>query len=96
PPEERPGRRAARGAAAPDSAARDSVQREEREGVFLVTAGTVAFRPVELGITGEEDFELLSGVEAGDRIVTGPFRELRGLEHGDAVKEAKKKRRDRD
>jgi len=74
----------------------DSVEREDREGVFVATDGTVAFVPVELGITGEEDFELLEGAEAGDEIVTGPFRELRGLEHGDAVKEAKKKRRDRD
>jgi len=96
PPKEKRGRRAARGSVDPESAAADSVERGEHEGVFVVEDGTVAFRSVELGITGEEDFELLSGVEAGDRIVTGPFRQLRELEHGDAVKEAKKKRRDRD
>ena len=96
PPRERSGRRTARGSVDPESAAADSVEREEREGVFVVEDGTVAFRSVELGITGEEDFELLSGAEEGQRIVTGPFRELRELEHGDAVKEAKKKHRDRD
>ncbi len=75
---------------------RDTVEREEREGVFVVSDGTVAFRLVELGITGEEDFEILEGPDEGDEIVTGPFRELRDLAHGDAIKEDKKKRRDRD
>ncbi|MBU1676509.1 efflux RND transporter periplasmic adaptor subunit, partial [bacterium] len=64
PPRERRGRRPTPGKAEPDS-----VEREEREGVFVTTDDTVAFKPVKLGITGEEDFELLEGAEEGDRIV---------------------------
>ncbi len=78
------------------SAERDTIEREEVEGVFVVDADAVSFVRVELGITGEEDFEILSGPEEGQKIVTGPFRNLRDLAHGDAVKETKKNRRDRD
>ncbi|MBC8424160.1 efflux RND transporter periplasmic adaptor subunit, partial [bacterium] len=75
PPREKPARRTAR-------AEPDSVKHKEREGVFVVSDGTVAFRLVELGITGEEAFELREGPAEGEEIVTGPFRELRDLEHG--------------
>jgi len=78
------------------SAKRDTIEREEVEGIFVVTDGTVDFVQVELGITGEDDFEILSGPDEGWKIVTGPFRDLRDLQHGDAVKESKKSRRDRD
>ena len=58
----------------------------EREGVFVVRDGRVEFRPVELGITGEEHFELLSGLEVGDSVVSGPFQRIRELREGDAVR----------
>jgi HlyD family secretion protein len=81
----------------PRPAAQDSLEREEREGVFVVVDGVARFTPVELGVTGEEDFEVRSGLEGGETLVVGPFRVLRDLEHGDAVKQAKKKPgRDRD
>lgn len=93
--------RAAKAAAAADTAAaaaadtaagRTGAKRPEKEGVFVVEDGVARFRLVKLGITGEEDFELLEGVQEGDRIVTGPFRKLRDLQHGDAVKEAKQRK----
>ena len=74
----------------PRPAERDTLEREDVEGVFVVTDGTVAFERVTLGITGEDDFEILSGPDEGAVIVTGPFRNLRDLKHGDAVKIAKK------
>lgn len=58
----------------------------EQEGVFVVRDGRVEFRPVELGITGEEHFELLSGLEVGDSVVSGPFQRIRELSEGDAVR----------
>jgi HlyD family secretion protein len=61
------------------------------EGVFVVADGQAAFRPVTVGITGEKDFEVLSGLAAGDRVVVGPFKALRTLKNGDRVKEATKK-----
>jgi HlyD family secretion protein len=61
------------------------VERKDIEGVFVVRDGFAAFVPVELGITGKEDFEVLSGLEAGERIVSGPFRVLRELKSGVSV-----------
>lgn len=59
---------------------------EPVEGVFLVREGTVAFTPVEIGITGDEYFEVLSGLAAGDSLVSGPYRIVRTLSDGDRVR----------
>ena len=56
------------------------------EGVFIVVDGHVTFAPVEVGITGQEHFEILSGVSEGDTIVAGPYQQIRQLSTGDAVK----------
>ena len=61
------------------------MEREEKEGVFVIDDGTVRFAPVILGITGDDDFEIVEGVEEEWTVVTGPFRVLRDLEHGDEV-----------
>lgn len=89
PPRSREERRRGRGRADADTT---DVERQEREGVFRVVDGEAVFTPVVLGITGEDDFEAAAGVEEGWIIVTGPFRELRDLEHGDAVESVAKKR----
>ena len=36
-------------------------------------------------ITGQENFEILSGVNTGDSIVAGPYQEIRDLKDGDPV-----------
>ena len=53
--------------------------------------GVVTFQAVTVGITGEKDFEVLSGLSKGDVIVTGPFKALRTLKTGDRVKATEKK-----
>jgi HlyD family secretion protein len=58
---------------------------KETEGVFVLKDGFVKFMPIGLGITGEDDFEVLSGLTADQTIVTGPFRILRNLKDGAAV-----------
>jgi len=84
PPRERTkNRRPRRMRAAEDDTS--SVEREEKEGVFVVDDGAVRFVPVTLGITGDDDFEVADGLELDWAIVTGPFRVLRDLEHGDDV-----------
>jgi HlyD family secretion protein len=65
----------------------------ETEGVFIMKDNFVKFVPVELGIAGEDDFEVLSGLEAGQKVVTGPFRILRNLKDGALVESLKKKSR---
>jgi HlyD family secretion protein len=44
------------------------------------------FVPVTTGITGATDIEVLSGLNEGQEIVTGPFKTLRGLKDGSLVK----------
>jgi HlyD family secretion protein len=44
------------------------------------------FVPVTTGITGATDIEVLGGLKDGDQIVTGPYRILRALKSGTAVK----------
>jgi HlyD family secretion protein len=59
--------------------------RRETEGVFVVRDGRAVFVPIELGIAGEQYFEVLSGIQPGDQVVTGPYNLVRGLTEGDAV-----------
>jgi HlyD family secretion protein len=44
------------------------------------------FVPVKTGITGATDIEVLSGVNEGQEIVTGPFKTLRSLKGGTPIK----------
>ncbi len=60
-------------------------RREETEGVFVVRDGKATFVPVKLGIAGERFLEVTSGLEEGDRVITGPFESVRGLFEGDQV-----------
>ena len=75
----------------------DSDGSQEKEGAFLVTDGVVRFAQITTGIAGEKHFEVLAGVEEGDRIVRGPFEALRHLHSGDKVKIKgdRRKRKDR-
>jgi HlyD family secretion protein len=56
------------------------------EGVFLVRDGVATFRAVQVGITGQEYFQVLSGLEEGDTVVAGPYQRIRDLEDGQEVK----------
>jgi len=56
------------------------------EGVFLVADGAVSFRPVGVGIAGQEFFEVLSGLSAGDTVVAGPYQRIRQLRDGDLIR----------
>jgi HlyD family secretion protein len=60
-------------------------RREEIEGVFVVRDGKAEFVPVKLGIAGERYFEVLGGLNEGDRVITGPFDSVRNLYDGDLV-----------
>jgi HlyD family secretion protein len=62
--------------------------RKETEGVFVVRdkSKNVEFVPIKLGIAGDKYFELLSGLKAGDQVVTGPYNSVRNIADGDPVK----------
>jgi HlyD family secretion protein len=59
------------------------------ECVFVVDGGKAALRPVKSGISDETSVAILEGLKDGDTVVTGPYRALRDLKNGDAVKEKK-------
>jgi HlyD family secretion protein len=59
--------------------------RKETEGVFVVRDGKVVFAPVKVGIAGERYFEVVSGLKAGDQVVTGPFDSVRQIADGSLV-----------
>jgi HlyD family secretion protein len=61
------------------------------EGCFYVRDGKAWFRAVTIGITGEKDFEVLSGLDEGMEIVVGPYKALHTLKEGDRVRPAQKK-----
>jgi len=55
---------------------------EEVEGVFVVRDGKAVFTPIKTGIAGDKYFEVLEGLEPGDRVITGPFSSVRELADG--------------
>ena len=59
---------------------------EEADVVYVVENGKAAQRKVKTGISDETRVEILSGVKAGEQVVTGPYRSLRDLESDEAVK----------
>jgi HlyD family secretion protein len=65
---------------------RPGEKREETEGVFVIRGTSAQFVPVKIGIAGERYFEVLSGLQEGDRVITGPFESVRNLYDGDRVK----------
>ena len=66
--------------------ANDKSRNEEIQGVFVVTNGHAEFRPVETGITGATDLEVLKGLGEGDQIVTGSYKVIRTLRNAARVK----------
>lgn len=62
--------------------------RKETEGVFIMRDKNAEFVPVRTGIAGERYFEVLSGVKAGDKVITGPFNSVRDLQDGDEVRQS--------
>ncbi len=56
------------------------------EGVFVVEGDIVRFRPVEIGIAGENYFEVVSGIELGTTVVSGSFQAIRELSDGSRIR----------
>ena len=60
--------------------------RKETEGVFVIRDGRAVFAPVKIGIAGEKYFEVVSGIKAGEQVITGPFANVRTLADGEQVR----------
>jgi len=72
-------------AATPQSQPKDKAK-EEIQGVFVIRNGKGEFVPVQTGIAGVADIEVLSGLKEGDEIVTGSYKVLRTMKPGTSIK----------
>lgn len=64
-----------------------------RRDVFVHRDGRAAKVRVEVGLSDDTYQEIVSGLQAGDEVVTGPDRVLRALEDGDRISIAENSRR---
>jgi len=58
----------------------------EEEGVFVLVKGKARFLPLKTGLMGDLDVEVLSGLQGGEQLITGPFKALRELKDGEPVR----------
>jgi HlyD family secretion protein len=65
-----------------------AAKKKDTEGIFVVQDGVAHFRPVKVGITGDEYFEITDGLKEGETIVAGTYQAIRDLKDGDKVKAA--------
>lgn len=63
-----------------------SKQKEEIQGAFVIRNKKAQFVPVETGISGTTDIEVIKGLQDGDEVITGSYKVLRTLKPGTNVK----------
>ena len=63
-----------------------SKDKTEIQGVFILRNHKAEFVPVDTGIAGTTDIEVIKGLKEGDEIVTGSYKVLRTLRPGSSVK----------
>lgn len=77
-------------------AGEDEIEKDEAkdiEGVFVVEKDTAVFRRVKVGIAGDKYFEVRSGLNEGESVVSGPFKAIGELRDGDRVKVKKQRKK---
>ncbi|MGH9681466.1 MAG: efflux RND transporter periplasmic adaptor subunit, partial [Candidatus Acidiferrales bacterium] len=75
-------------ASGPPSAADTSSQASSAEvqGIFVIRNRRAVFVPVNTGIMGVTDIEVLNGVQEGDQVITGSYKVLRTIKPDARVK----------
>jgi len=61
----------------------------KRDVVYLFAGGKAVLRPVKTGISDELWVEIEKGLQEGDEVIVGPYRELKSLHDGDEVRREK-------
>lgn len=64
----------------------DTGDEDEQTYVFVMRDGKAIRRNVSVGIASDSDQEIIDGLEAGERVIYGPYRVLRHLLDGEDVK----------
>jgi HlyD family secretion protein len=78
----------------PENAAAPSEKPKPIKGVYVLENGKAKFVPVETGITGESDIQIVSGLSEGQEVITGPSRILNTLKEDTVVRKQTKKEGD--
>ena len=65
---------------------KEKAKDDEVQGVFVVRNKKLEFIPVETGVSGTTDVEVIKGPKEGDEIVTGSYKVLRTVRPGAGVK----------
>jgi HlyD family secretion protein len=79
------GKKSGDAVANPDTAAGEE-KPKDIEGVFVVENGIAHFRAVRVGIAGQSNFVVKSGVTKGEQVVSGPFKVISDLRDGARVR----------
>lgn len=58
----------------------------DQEGVYLMEGGKARFQPIKTGLVGDLSIEVTDGLKEGETVISGPFKALREINPGDAVK----------
>jgi len=58
----------------------------EKKGVFVNRDGLARFAEITTGINDQQNYEVLSGLEEGDEVITGNFRTLRTIKDSTEIK----------
>jgi HlyD family secretion protein len=56
------------------------------EGVYELKQGKAVFVPIKTGLAGDLMVEVVEGLDSAREVITGPFKSLRLIKDGDAVK----------
>jgi HlyD family secretion protein len=91
----KPGEKPGAAASPAPATGSDKAAREKRaqKGVFIVQNNKAVFIPVEAGITGENEIEITQGLQEGQEIIIGPYRQLRNLKNDTLIKREGKDRK---
>ncbi len=55
------------------------------ESIFIVKGSKAVLKEIKTGIAGDNEIEIVSGVDEGDTVIAGPYRVLSKLKDGDRV-----------
>ncbi len=67
-------------------------EKKEMKGVFVVQGDKARFVPVETGIADQKQIEITSGLSEGETVITGPYKTLRTIKHGEDIEVSDKKK----
>jgi HlyD family secretion protein len=67
------------------SIGRRTIKGTETQALFIVEKGVAKLTPVKTGSASETEIEILDGIKAGDRIISGPYKILAKLKDGAKV-----------